>query len=265
MKTYVTLLSNADYLIGVLKLYKSMKKVGCKYPLLCVCSPSISDGTKSQLTKKGIEVLSLEKTVSQGCALFEDEQFSHWRYSFDKLLLWGLTQYERMVFLDADMMLVSNTDELFSDSYLPISAVQAGFSLHKDWIRLNSGLIIIEPSVDTMNRMLAMIEDVVKERSKQGLASGDQDVINAAFPQWPDTETLHLAEGYNAIFKYIDDYCKLSYGFGKEYAEKEIKVIHFIGKVKPWHHSGLKKTALLIKYLLKRSRCLPIYWKYIWL
>ncbi len=252
MRTYVTLLSESSYVKGVLKLYRSMQKVGCKYPLLCVCSKDIPPQDIQILLKKSILVHVLDDRIDYNAQLLQNEhEFSHWKFTFDKLQIWGLTQYEKLVFLDADMMLLSSIDELFNCPSL--SAVQAGRELNPDWIRLNSGCMVLVPSVEVKGKMLSLIENTIRMRSVKGYSTGDQDVINAVYPNWSDMKHLHLSEGYNLFFGCLDVYIKhYGYGYGEAYKGKQIKIVHFVGKTKPWEYSLFTKIYMLCKCALKR-------------
>lgn len=260
---YATVLSTKEYIPGVIKLYKSLKSTQAKYPFVCVCSISITDNDILKLKAYGIDCLRLTECAVNNVTIYEnDNSLSHWKYTYDKLLLFGLTQYDKIVYLDSDMMVMENIDELFL--HKSFSAVQAGRLANKDWIRLNSGLMVIEPDVNAKNDMLGLISDVYLSRKQKGLGAGDQDVINEYFPEWPSHKELILPESYNMIFKYIDIYKK---NFGFRYSntklDKTIKVVHFIGKKKPWNDGFIRKFMMVLKFLIGRSYCLKAYIKYI--
>jgi glycogenin glucosyltransferase len=74
--------------------------------------------------------------------------------TFTKLRLWNLTEYSKVVFLDADTLAIQNVDDLFS---------REDFSAVADvgWPDcFNSGLFVTRPSKDTFQKLseMAIIE-----------------------------------------------------------------------------------------------------------
>lgn len=256
-RAYVTLLSSSSYILGVLGLYRSLQKYGkTKFPFLCVCSQCMAVENLTLLKDEGIDCLMLEHSALDGVNLPNSNQgYEHWTYTFDKLLLWGLTAYDKLVFLDSDMMVLSNIDDLFDKP--PMSAVQAGFLLHNDWNRLNSGLMVIEPNVEVRDRLLSQLPVTIQSYNDAQSGVGDQDVINDVFPNWSNEEELHLLEGYNLFFKHLTIYHK-RFGFQM----KDIKVVHFIGKQKPWYDNGMRKVYSLIRQLIHNPYGCRWYWRY---
>lgn len=260
---YMTVLSTDSYIPGVIKLYKSLKATNTFYPFICVCSRNITKTSIKSLNKKGIKCIKLDKCAVDNITLLEnDANFSHWKYTYDKLLLFGLTDYKKIVYLDSDMLILENIDELFECK--PFSAVPAGYLINNEWTRLNSGLLVIEPNKEVMNIMLQLIPTVYQKRKEQCLATGDQDIINEYIPDWYKNKDLVLPESYNLIFKYIDTY-KRNYKFKYSNPDKprSIKIVHFIGKKKPWNDYITRQLFLLIKYIVKRDYGLKAYLKYI--
>ena len=109
--TYVTLLSSNNYIIGVIMLYKSLKSVKAKYPLFVLCSESISSSTLKILEKFKIKymVLSEHIIVNKG-KLINGEGYGHWDKTFDKLYIWTLLQFTKVVYLDSDMYVIRNIE-----------------------------------------------------------------------------------------------------------------------------------------------------------
>ena len=66
MRAYVTLLSNRNYLEGVLVLNETLKQVQSKYPFYCLLSLGVEDEVISVLEKKGIRYIRLNKKVFDG-------------------------------------------------------------------------------------------------------------------------------------------------------------------------------------------------------
>ena len=231
--TFATLLSSSDYIWGVIVLYKSLQKYGkTKYPFLCVCSKSVSENEITFLNKFKIKCLRLTQSATDGIDLYgQMSAYRRWDNTFDKLMIWGLTEYEKIVFLDSDMIVLNNIDDLFQKP--SFSAVALGKLLF-NWEYANAGLIVMEPSNDICNKMIKLIPITVEDRIEKNHFVGDEDVLYDYMPDWKSRQDLHLHEGYNMFFRKMTDYHKR---FGFTYQE-DIKIVHFIGlHDKPWNHN----------------------------
>lgn len=234
MRAYVTLLSTMSYLPGVIVLHESLKQVGASYSLWVGVSRTIPHHVDDELKKRGMCVIRLPASIKIPGAL--KEQSGHWGDTFDKLHLFGLTGFVKLVYLDSDMMVLVNIDELFDKPHM--SAVAAGSLVFPAWTRLNSGLMVIEPEHQLPEKIAGTLQQAMKETSSLGNAAlGDQDLINAYYPDWPDTKELHLDDGYNLFYSHMDAYIG-SHGYqltsDKCEGSRTIRVVHFVGKNKPW-------------------------------
>lgn len=262
MRAFVTLLSNDSYLKGVIALKRALQAVSSKYPLFCVLSISVDEYCQNLLEEQGVSCIRL----NQSSVDFPDQAgdyFSHWSYTFDKLQIWGLMQFEKIVFLDSDMLILRNIDELFD--YQAFSAVPAGYSgcLREDWLYLNSGLMVIEPDIEVLNSLLSLAPIVIKEFRDKGETVGDQDVIKRFCVDWNKKAELHLDEGYNLFADYITFYIrKWGYSWnGKK--GKPISVVHFIGRMKPWMKKSFRNWCWIIKTSIVNPYYLKAYRKYL--
>lgn len=259
--SYVTLLSTESYLPGVIALFRSWKQTNPAYPFVCFCSVSVRSEALERLHRLGIATQRFAKGAVDASGISNQAEYSYWRYTFDKLLLWGCTQYDKMVYLDSDMMVMDNLDFLFDCPNL--SACQAGRFLHPSWIRLNSGLMVVEPDKTIEERLLRQLPRTLSGYSKQGRNVGDQDVLNDCFVDWPSQEHLHLPEGLNMFFKDITLAGKHGFRLGARDEARRIRVVHFIGSVKPWSLRGIGKVAFMAKVLLRNRTGFPVLLKYL--
>jgi alpha-N-acetylglucosamine transferase len=149
------------------------------------------------------------------------------------LLVFELTQFEKVVFIDADMMVMQNLDCLFSKPHM--SATNAGFSFpgNENDIDLNSGLMVIEPQPNLVEQLLSTIPSILMRKK----AFGDQDLLQAFYSEWPSRPELNFGEKYNVYANYLEYYIReLNYHFNSNVDDpKSIAIVHFIGASKPWH------------------------------
>ncbi|KAJ5093290.1 hypothetical protein N7456_009151 [Penicillium angulare] len=116
-KVWTTLITNTEYLSGLLTLDYSLKKVGSKYPLLVLYTDSF-DGHKA-LESRGIakrHVPYLHPTSQKDYT--NDVRFYD---CWSKLTPFSLIEYDRVVQLDSDMLVLKNMDELMD---VPLDAAE---------------------------------------------------------------------------------------------------------------------------------------------
>ncbi|HEX8498444.1 MAG TPA: glycosyltransferase family 8 protein [Actinomycetales bacterium] len=113
MKAWATLLTQPDYLVGVQVLHASLRRSGTTHPLVVLVTPGVDDESRRLLLADGClvrEVPSL-RPPSHLEARYANARFAE---VWSKLSAWSLVEFERLVVLDADMLVVAGMDELFS-------------------------------------------------------------------------------------------------------------------------------------------------------
>ena len=237
MKSYVCVLSTDNYLEGVLVLNENLKKINSKYPLLCLINEKISERTRDILTFFGIKYKEIENIQYSGNSNFE--RYGNYGYNkdylkntFDKLNIFSLVEYEKLVYLDSDLLILENIDNLFDCPHLSCPK-DLPFNITK----YNSGVMVLEPN---MNDFLALKESAVKADSEERKIT-DQDIINEYFLD----KIIPLDYGYNMVREISPTYISYFDGVTKRLMERnavgyflenalENKIIHYIGKIKPF-------------------------------
>ncbi|GIX69312.1 glycogenin-1, partial [Caerostris extrusa] len=147
--------------------------------------------------------------------------------TFTKFHCWRLTQFQKCVFLDADIIVIRNCDELFEREEL--SAVP-----DVGWPDcFNSGVFVYKPSQETFK---AILEFALHNGSFDG---GDQGVLNMFFKDWRTSDiSRHLSFIYNMN-------ANVSYTYQPAYKQfgKDVKIVHFLGAIKPWMESYNSETG----------------------
>lgn len=253
MHAYLTLLSTNDYLPGVLCMARSLAETGTRYPLYVGLSPALPPGTEAVLVNAGLRPIRLP--AQSALRAPQGQQRHHWSNTFDKIQLFGLVQFSKFVYIDSDMMVLAGIDELFDKPHM--SAVVAGQLVNPGWVRLNSGLMVVEPKAGLPDQIGARLGTAVLEAARDGRqAIGDQDLINAYYPDWPGS-VRNLDGGYNVFHCDVDAYVDSGlYHLPREPhasggGARQIKVVHFIGPLKPWTARGVARHAK--DWLLRRS------------
>lgn len=120
-KVWTTLITNTKYLSGLLTLEYSLKKAGSQYPLVALYTDTFPPEGLEALKRRNIavkEIPYLLPSVPKEYA--NDPRFYD---CWSKLTPFSLTEYERVVQLDSDMLVLKNMDELME---LELDAAEVG-------------------------------------------------------------------------------------------------------------------------------------------
>lgn len=189
---YVTLVTNADYASAAVALVRSLVLSGTDADIVIMHTAAVSAGDLVEAEQLGAmshqaELLETSAAFNERHArdrLHADAPFTKGGKpafhtpldNFAKLRLWQL-DYERVVFLDADTLVVRNVDRLFD--YPEFCAAPNVYESLADFHRLNSGVFTARPSQATFEAMMARLDtpDAFWRRT-------DQTFLEAFFPQW---------------------------------------------------------------------------------
>ena len=226
-EVFACVLSTNDYLEGVLVLNENLKFLKTQYDLICLINETISEETKNVLDYFQIKYLLFPKIEYDNY----DEFNSHWVNTFDKFNVFRLTDYEKVVYLDSDLLILKNIDHLFLE---PIITMARDIPFHKD--KANSCIMVIKPNMKDFNNLV----ELAKKRNDEGKKIGDQDIINEYFDdirllpdKYNDIRSIapYESEMYLDIKKEIV-MCNGVFPFHKGIDDPI--VVHYIGKTKPF-------------------------------
>ncbi|XP_055943150.1 glycogenin-1-like isoform X3 [Argiope bruennichi] len=226
-QAYVTCATNDSYALGALVLAQSLRNVKTSRKLAIIITPDVSDKIKG-LLKNSFDVVKivdvLDSKDEANLALLTRPDLG---ITFTKFHCWSLTQFQKCVFLDADIIVIQNCDELFEREEL--SAVP-----DVGWPDcFNSGVFVFKPSEETFK---AILQFALKNGSFDG---GDQGVLNMFFSDWRTSDiSKHLSFIYNMNANVSYTYLPAYKQFGKD-----VKIVHFLGAIKPWMESYNSDTG----------------------
>ena len=237
-QAYITVITNLSYYKGLRVLIKSLKKTNTTIPLFIMLPTDSDERLKSAVYKLGVYVIECD-VIQISDAAKTANMVEHWNQTFFKLNVMRLTQFKKIIYIDADMLILKNIDHLFS--YPASSATTGGKAAHPEWTEFNSGLMVIEPSIECFNRLIESVEPAINRRNALHLGYGDQDVFNQFYPQWNIELEHHFDEVYNAECCYLDALMQ-----EKSFQDfSEIYVLHYIGSNKIWNNSFLMNLRII--------------------
>ncbi|XP_002526157.2 putative UDP-glucuronate:xylan alpha-glucuronosyltransferase 3 [Ricinus communis] len=212
-EAYATILHSAHvYVCGAITAAQSIRMAGSIRDLVILVDETISEYHRGGLEAAGWKIHTIQRIRNPKA---ERDAYNEWNYS--KFRLWQLTDYDKIIFIDADLLILRNIDFLFE---MPeITAIGNNATL------FNSGVMVIEPSNCTFQLLMDHINEI------ESYNGGDQGYLNEIFTWW------HRIPKHMNFLKHFWE--------GDEEEKKQMKtrlfgadppilyVIHYLG-YKPW-------------------------------
>lgn len=243
-EAYASLLTSDSFLMAVQALAASLKATGTSRRLLLLHTNQVSQGVLDRLRgDKFLELREVEVIPNP-----HDTDVPGWVNSgFTKLRVWEQEDFEKLVYVDADCLVLESADELFQR---PTPAFCPDV-FPPD--RFNAGVIVLRPSKHLFEEMMQRSSELP---SHDG---GDTGFLNAFFHDWyhwPAEQRLPFR--YNAL--------RTMYWFthanpGYWDSIKPIKVLHFCSSPKPWDPEAKKGDLeqLWWQHYLSSQMQLPLF------
>ena len=232
---FVTLVTNEDYALGALALVRSLLLSNPERRVVVMATRS--DLPLGQLEAEGCDIRIVprpefssdfvtrhSRTRQHSVAPFTKgtkPKFHDPLDNFCKLRVWEFEEFRRIVFLDADTIVVRNIERLFG--YPQFSAAPNLYETLHDMHRLNSGA---EPAKATYNHMIEKL--TVPEKFWKRT---DQTFLESYFPDWHG-----LPYVYN-VLQYIYFNQPLLWEW------ESIRVVHYQYE-KPWERNHERSEQL---------------------
>ncbi|CAN0922298.1 UDP-glucuronate:xylan alpha-glucuronosyltransferase 2 [Linum grandiflorum] len=165
-EAYATVLHSSEtYVCGAIALAQSLIQTGTKRDLILLLDASISQPKRDALAAAGWKLRLINRIRNPRA-----EKHSYNEYNYSKFRLWQLTDYDKVIFIDADIIVLRNLDLLFH--FPQMSAIG-----NDVWI-FNSGIMVLEPSNCTFKILMDKRSEIVSYNG------GDQGFLNEVFVWW---------------------------------------------------------------------------------
>ncbi|KAF7840089.1 UDP-glucuronate:xylan alpha-glucuronosyltransferase 1-like [Senna tora] len=212
-EAYATILHSAHvYVCGAIAAAQSIRMSGSTRDLVILVDETISGYHRSGLEAAGWKVRTIQRIRNPKA---EKDAYNEWNYS--KFRLWQLTDYDKIIFIDADLLILKNIDFLFGMPEITATGNNATL--------FNSGVMVVEPSNCTFELLMDHINEI------ESYNGGDQGYLNEIFTWW------HRIPRHMNFLKH--------FWVGDEEEKKQMKtrlfgadppilyVLHYLG-LKPW-------------------------------
>ncbi|KAK3296666.1 nucleotide-diphospho-sugar transferase [Chaetomium fimeti] len=251
-KIWSTLLTNRGYFGGALVLNHTLRKTGSRYQLKIMVTREVEADTEfmEAFAAAGIPTIVVDKIEPAP----RDGKVN--KGTWEKLAPWGMTEYERIVLLDSDQIILQNIDDMMTMD-LPSGFIAAAHACtcnprkvahySKDWIPencgfaaadketgepgpiteqspknhhlLNSGTVILQPSKAAYD---ALIDAMNTHPDVPKMMFFDQDLLAIVYRnKWKP-----LPYTYNALKPMRSCHSDL-------WKDNDVKILHYI-LAKPW-------------------------------
>jgi alpha-N-acetylglucosamine transferase len=235
---FATLVTNEEYGRGALALARSLKWTGTAAPLVVLATGEAEH--LNELDREGCRIVPVRQPeVSAPFRERHSREALHRAAPFNKgnkpafhdpvdnfckLELWKLADYDKIVFLDADAVVVKPIDMLFG--FPEFAGAPNVYQELADFHRLNSGVFVAEPSTTTYERL-------VKRLDQPGVfwRRTDQTFLETFFPDWHK-----LPYTFNTM-QYV------YFNLPELWVWKSIRVVHYQYE-KPWSQHNPKRHLL---------------------
>ncbi|KAG0034510.1 hypothetical protein BGZ81_004324 [Podila clonocystis] len=230
MEAYITLLTNNNYASGALVLGHSLRAAQTTKKLAVLITAAVSHSIRDKLAEvydAVIEIGEIDSHSTKNLALLGRPELG---VTLTKVHVFNQTQYSKVVFLDADTLVLRNIDDLFdfaANGSLDDKDRNTRFAASPDagWPDcFNSGVFVCKPSFEDYTGLIEMAN---QEGTFDG---GDQGLLNSYFSGWsrgsPDNRLPFV---YNTTPSSVYSYAPAF----QQYRDR-LNVVHFIGSFKPW-------------------------------
>ena len=246
---YAAFFASDDFLPAMQVLLHSLSATAPAYPLVLgvvegLISPSVLAAALRHAAMP-IEVQIWPAVPPPPAA----KQAARWAINWTKLRLWQLERFRKVLYLDADVLVLQNLDEVFRS---PLDR----FLGTPDWGRwtrpgstkMNGGVFLFEPSAARLASIASFASMTHKYRSEEA----EQGLLNGFF----GAKACCLPHVYNAQKTLAVHYPTL-------FNLSAIKVLHFTGE-KPWREwgtaSGRSKRRALVSPAQRLARAAADSW-----
>jgi hypothetical protein len=240
----VTLISsNEGYPAGAIAISAALEVLESEFRRICLVTPTVNAGIRELLRGGGWEVREVAEIACNqvlGPGISPDkydigaeyhQKRAKWIPTCTKFHAWALTEFKKVVFLDADTLVLRPIDSLVDH---PSDFAAAPDTFPAD--QFNSGVMVIAPS-------RPRFEELVEWNRVNGTAEGgDQCLLNDFFGEWfynawDEQEAgrlpwiMNIAAAHHTSFRTL----------ARMQARDEPVIVHFVGgESKPWLYMVLK-------------------------
>jgi len=195
----------------------SLKLTNTSRPIVAIITRTVNSAMRRRLQRAGYILHDVEMLAHPIKKCENTRWTGHDNNSeIVKLRVWELDCLDKVVYLDADMLVIKNIDWLFTRPGHPVSAVRG---ISPRW-GFNAGLMVLKPSKKVFNDMMSKFVSI------GSYDCGDQGFLNMYF-KWRDlSDQYKLPDHFNSHHRVFNQ-------MSRE-AKLQTSVLHYSSLKKPW-------------------------------
>lgn len=263
---WTTLITNTKYLTGLLALDYTLKKTGSKYPLVALYTDTLSEEGHKALDARRIPKLKIKYLLP-----VKNKDYSNDPRFYDcwsKLQPFSLYQFEKVVQLDSDMVVLKNMDELFDIELNDTDKVFAASHAcvcnpykydhyPKDWVKKNCAFTDYHTKLDDHENFIYGPDP---SKNPLGICNGGLQVVKPSKVLYGKIKNALSNDNLDYdfadqsllsdVFKsnwigisYIYNYLKTLRFIHEDLEFEKVKNIHYILTPKPWDISPIDRDG----------------------
>ena len=109
-EAYVTMCTSKDYVSGALVMAHTLHNTGTTRPLLCMVTKHLDGSDLESLRAGGMSTILVDAIPAPVSSNVQEWDI----VGYTKLNLWGMSDWDFLVYIDADCLIVGNMDDLFT-------------------------------------------------------------------------------------------------------------------------------------------------------
>ncbi len=214
-----TVVTSADYVIGAMVLGHSLRKSGWKHDMVVLVTAEVGARDRARLKQLWHHVLETEHVANPNSS--NELGLEAFATCYTKLRVWELTQYDHVVYLDADTIVLGSLEPLLERSCFAAAPCPSAPDL------FNTAVMVLQPSAEKFGEMESLI------RTLPSYDGGDQGFLNSYFADWfTGPAESRLPYQYNTA--------RLSCFYKPSWTRftSDMRVLHYFGPAKPWSFSS---------------------------
>jgi len=240
-----------EYVLGLRVLVKSIKLTRSTHDVVVLVSQNVRPSTVRLLTEDGCIVRLVPNIPNpyKEAMLKRRTYKPRFEHTFNKLYLWNMTEYKRVLYMDADNVALENMDELFKCGHL--------CAVMMNPLYFHTGLMVIKPDLKLFNHLL----DVLRQVSVDSYDGADQGFLTAHFTgmdaaplfdqnllkagELAEAPMMRLAQGHNinhVYFYNMFDWKWFRLAAGRQFAHLPVPALSMGFPIsplfKPWYWYG---------------------------
>ena len=237
---YVSYMANDRDIKGVLLLNYNLKKIGTKYKYYVIIIEGVSNVVRNILKINNISIIDIHFREVLLKYINDDDLINDIiaKHYYGKYLIFSLTQFDKIVYLDTDLLLMDNIDHLIEleteeknccPTIYMVYDMMVSFRDDKKLLvfvnnEFNSGVIIYKPSAKFADLLFSELTSLGRDGFK--LLYTDQDIFNNLYKNGR-LNIVPLHPKYNISPYLVNDLIK------GNYIDKPV-IVHYMLKPKPW-------------------------------